>query len=172
MKWRQILIVYFGVFFNRELCRGCWELEMAEIPPKISENKIRKRYRIQHRRRAKSSEQTDRPSRWAAPPMVNVLMKMPSFSRPASAPTPIPIMLRPRPSLPAVTRHLIASLYVTLVRFIHGKLLLVFSTDFYKCTICFPCPSSSPSSASIIISTAPTRRRMSAHYSWPQLEKK
>jgi len=40
------------------------------------------------------------PSLWAAPPSVNVFMKMPSFSRPASAPTPIPMILRPRPSLP------------------------------------------------------------------------
>jgi len=42
----------------------------------------------------------DLPSRAAAPPSVNVLMNIPSFSSPASAPTPIPMMLRPRPSLP------------------------------------------------------------------------
>ena len=44
---------------------------------------------------------TDLPSRAAAPPSVNVLMNIPSFSSPASAPTPIPMILRPRPSLPA-----------------------------------------------------------------------
>lgn len=40
------------------------------------------------------------PSFWAAPLSVIVLMKMPSFSSPASAPTPIPMMLRPRPDVP------------------------------------------------------------------------
>ena len=40
------------------------------------------------------------PSRCAAPPSVRVLMKMPSFSRPASAPTPMPMMLSPSPSGP------------------------------------------------------------------------
>lgn len=39
------------------------------------------------------------PSRWAAPPSVTVLTKMPSFSRPMSAPAPIPIILIPKPSL-------------------------------------------------------------------------
>lgn len=34
----------------------------------------------------------------AAPPSMTVLTKIPSFSRPASAPTPIPMMLIPRPS--------------------------------------------------------------------------
>lgn len=34
----------------------------------------------------------------AAPPSMTVLTKMPSFSRPASAPTPIPMILIPRPS--------------------------------------------------------------------------
>lgn len=38
------------------------------------------------------------PSRWAAPPSVTVLTKMPSFSRPMSAPAPMPMMLMPRPS--------------------------------------------------------------------------
>lgn len=38
------------------------------------------------------------PSRSAAPPSMTVLTKMPSFSKPASAPTPIPMMLMPRPS--------------------------------------------------------------------------
>ena len=36
-----------------------------------------------------------RPSLAAAPPSVIVLTKMPSFSSPASAPTPTPMMLRP-----------------------------------------------------------------------------
>ena len=40
------------------------------------------------------------PSLSAAPPSVRVLIKIPSFSNPASAPTPIPIMLNPRPSGP------------------------------------------------------------------------
>lgn len=38
------------------------------------------------------------PSRWAAPPSVTVLTKIPSFSRPMSAPAPIPMMLIPSPS--------------------------------------------------------------------------
>ena len=38
------------------------------------------------------------PSRWAAPPSVTVLTKMPSFSRPMSAPAPMPMMLMPKPS--------------------------------------------------------------------------
>jgi len=37
------------------------------------------------------------PSRWAAPPSVTVLTKMPSFSRPMSAPAPMPMMLIPSP---------------------------------------------------------------------------
>ena len=48
----------------------------------------------------KSNASSHLPSRSAAPPGVRVLMKMPSFSRPASAPTPIPMMLSPRPSGP------------------------------------------------------------------------
>jgi len=47
---------------------------------------------------------TDRPSLWAAPPSVSVLIKIPSFSKPASAPTPMPMILSPRPSLPVHTR--------------------------------------------------------------------
>lgn len=47
------------------------------------------------------------PSCCAAPPSVKVLMKMPSFSRPASAPTPMPMMLSPRPSEPAQKRMLV-----------------------------------------------------------------
>lgn len=39
------------------------------------------------------------PSLCAAPPSVTVFTKMPSFSRPMSAPAPIPMMLMPRPSL-------------------------------------------------------------------------
>lgn len=38
------------------------------------------------------------PSLCAAPPSVTVFTKMPSFSRPMSAPAPIPMMLMPRPS--------------------------------------------------------------------------
>lgn len=38
------------------------------------------------------------PSLSAAPPSVTVLTNIPSFSRPASAPTPIPMMLMPSPS--------------------------------------------------------------------------
>ena len=38
------------------------------------------------------------PSLKAAPPSVTVFTKMPSFSRPMSAPAPIPIILMPRPS--------------------------------------------------------------------------
>ena len=40
------------------------------------------------------------PSLWAAPPGNKFLIKIPSFSSPASAPTPMPMMLSPRPSLP------------------------------------------------------------------------
>ena len=36
----------------------------------------------------------------AAPRGVRVLMKIPNFSSPASAPTPIPMMVRPKPSFP------------------------------------------------------------------------
>lgn len=43
------------------------------------------------------------PSRWAAPPSVTVLTKMPSFSRPMSAPAPMPMMLIPSPSESAET---------------------------------------------------------------------
>lgn len=39
------------------------------------------------------------PSLWAAPPSVTVFTKIPSFSRPISAPAPIPMILIPRPSL-------------------------------------------------------------------------
>ena len=39
------------------------------------------------------------PSLCAAPPSVTVLTKIPSFSRPISAPAPIPMILIPRPSL-------------------------------------------------------------------------
>lgn len=38
------------------------------------------------------------PSRWAAPPSVTVLTKMPSFSKPMSAPAPMPMMLIPNPA--------------------------------------------------------------------------
>lgn len=38
------------------------------------------------------------PSLCAAPPSVTVFTKMPSFSRPMSAPAPIPMILMPRPS--------------------------------------------------------------------------
>lgn len=40
----------------------------------------------------------------AAPPSMTVLTKMPSFSRPASAPTPIPMILIPRPSSSGSTK--------------------------------------------------------------------
>uniref|UniRef100_A0A1A9VN63 Uncharacterized protein n=1 Tax=Glossina austeni TaxID=7395 RepID=A0A1A9VN63_GLOAU len=44
-----------------------------------------------------------RPSRAAAPLSVIVFTNMPNFSRPASAPTPIPIILRPKPSGPFIS---------------------------------------------------------------------
>lgn len=47
---------------------------------------------------------THLPSRSAAPPSMTVFTKMPSFSRPASAPTPIPMILIPRPSSSANTQ--------------------------------------------------------------------
>lgn len=40
------------------------------------------------------------PSLWAAPATVIDFTNIPNFSRPASAPTPIPIILRPKPSGP------------------------------------------------------------------------
>lgn len=47
---------------------------------------------------------TYRPSRWAAPPSVMVFTNIPSFSKPWSAPTPIPMMLIPRPLSPGQRR--------------------------------------------------------------------
>lgn len=63
------------------------------------------RLRIKKKKKAGLDASTHRPSFSAAPLSVMVFTKIPSFSRPWSAPTPIPMMLMPRPLSPEWTEN-------------------------------------------------------------------
>lgn len=76
-------------------------VELRKVNRQFAMTAPRHRWRVPHR------PLSYLPSCCAAPPSVKVLMKMPSFSRPASAPTPMPMMLSPRPSEPAQKRMLV-----------------------------------------------------------------
>lgn len=80
------------------LCSWSWG---RKVNRQFAMTAPRHRWRVPHR------PLSYLPSCCAAPPSVKVLMKMPSFSRPASAPTPMPMMLSPRPSEPAQKRMLV-----------------------------------------------------------------
>lgn len=69
------------------------------------------------------------PSLWAAPPSVTVLTKIPSFSRPMSAPAPMPMILIPRPSLSEPRRDKNTA---TQYRYILFYFFLLFISTWYQ----------------------------------------